>query len=588
MKKFVKIYWLSPLLCLIAGCSNFLDRSSYDEITSENVFTSAALAETVVNGAYSNLRYDYSNFGTEIINWDALSSVMDPADANVSLNYSYLLGTIQPNNGMFSRYWQRLYEGVNRSNDVINNLQRVPDMSDELKAQRIAECKFLRAYHYYRLNSLWRGVPVYLANLPNAEYTRSRSSESDVWNVIIDDLTDCINTPQLPGKYASNSSDYGRVTKGAAYTLRGKVYLWLKKWDLAEADFREVGTLGYGLYTGSYANLFKLAQEKSDEMIFSVQMEELSGMGNTFSRTYGNRMTTGAGNSSFFMNTRFVDSYEWADGKPFDWEDIIPGYNNMEPKARSVYFLRDNITSPEQTIMQTYGAEMSEYLPTGNEARIKAAYANRDSRLDATVITPYSIYSGGFSGAAINYSPRWPFRSSASAPYDLQTNSNSYMLYSIRKFVTEGRQFLNVSFNPVDVPIFRYADVLLGLAEALNEQGRYQDAIVFVNQVRNRANVASLNAPGNPYVAVSSSDDLRPRIRNERKWELAGEEQLYYDEIRWGTWQETKFATGNGLLEMWGAPVYTYQWGGSAYLKWAIPSSETERNTNLTQNDDWK
>src|SRR5690606_19483990 len=138
-------------------------------------------------------------------------------------------------------------------------------------------------------------------------------------------------------------------------------------------------------------------------------------------------------------------------------------------------------------------------------------------------------------------------------PYDLQTNSNTFMLYSIRKFVAEGREFLNVSFNPVDVPIFRYADVLLCLAEALNEQGKYQEAITFVNQVRNRATVAPLNEPGNAYVAVNSPDDLRPRIRNERKWELAGEEQLYYDELRWGTWQEEKFAEGNGLLEVWGA-----------------------------------
>src|SRR5690606_7644692 len=203
MNNFFKIHRFYPLFCLMIGCSCFLDRSPYDEVSSENVFTSAALAESVVNGTYSNLRYDYSNFGTEIINWDALSSVLDPADANVSLNYSYLLGTIQPNNPMFLRYWQRLYEGVNRANDVINNISRVPDMSDEVKARRIAECKFLRAYHYYRLNSLWRGVPIYLENLANAEYTRSRASEEDVWNQIIQDLTDCINTAELPGKYAS-------------------------------------------------------------------------------------------------------------------------------------------------------------------------------------------------------------------------------------------------------------------------------------------------------------------------------------------------------------------------------------------------
>src|SRR5690606_15517336 len=243
-------------------------------------------------------------------------------------------------------------------------------------------------------------------------------------------------------KYAAGSSDYGRVNKAAAHTLRGKVYAWLERWDLAEADFRAVGTMGFALYSGDYANLFKLEQERSDEMIFSVQMEELAGMGNTFSRTYGNRLTTGTGNSSFFMNTNFVDTYQWANGKPFDWEDVIPGYSSMDPKARSVYFLRDNLTAAERTVMETYGADMDQYLPTGNEARIKAAYADRGPRLLATVITPYSNYLGGFSGTEVDYSPRWPYRNSATAPFDLQTNSNSYMLYSIRKFVTQGREFL--------------------------------------------------------------------------------------------------------------------------------------------------
>lgn len=586
MKKVISIFSLL-ILIMASGCKKFLDRSPYDEISSENAFTSATMAESVVNGVYSNLRYDYSNFDSGILNWDAFSSVLDVSDANVFLNYGYLTGTIQPNNDSFLTYWKRLYEGVTRANDVINNINRVPDMSNEVKARRIAECKFLRAYHYYRLNSLWRGVPIYLENVSPAEYTRPRASEQEVWNTIIQDLTDCINTVELPNKYASNSSDYGRINKGAAYTLRGKVYLWQKKWDLAELDFRKVGDMGFSLYMGSYASLFKLQQEKSNEMIFSVQMEELSGAGNVFSRTYGNRMTTGAGNSSFFMNTKFVDSYEWANGKPFDWDDVVPGYSALAPKARSVYFLRDNITSTEQTAMQTYGSDMSKYLPTGNEARIRAAYTNRDPRLEATVITPYATYSGGFSGAAINYSSRWPFRSSTANPFDLQTNSNTFMLYSIRKFVTEGREFLNVSFNPVDVPIFRYADVLLCLAEALNEQGKYQEAITFVNQVRSRAQVALLNQPGNTYVAVNNSGELRPRIRNERKWELATEEQLYYDELRWGTWQTDKFATGNGLLEVWGAPVYNYKWGGNAYLKWPIPSSEVERNRSLIQNDGW-
>lgn len=587
MKMLNKILALSVFVLPLGACNDFLDRFPYDKVSSETAFASATLAEAAVVGAYANLKYDYVNQERGYLNWDAFASVIDPAGSLVYLNYAYLTGTIQPNDDSFLTYWKRLYEGVTRANDVIANIQRVPDMSDKLKAQRVAECKFLRAYHYYRLNSLWRGVPVYMENLAPSEYTRARSSEQQVWQIIVDDCTACIECEALPDKYTAKSSDFGRITKGAAYTLRGKAYMWLQEWGKAAQDFMKVGELGYELYKGQYADLFTLANERCNEMIFSVPMEEIAGCGNVFSYTYGNFMTTGYGNSSFAMNTNFVNSYQWADGKPFDWDDVIDGYNAMTPKARSVFFLRDNITATERATMQSESAAMDLYLTTGNEARILKAYTDRDPRLAATVITPYATYTGGASGENINYVSRWPFRSETKAPYDLKTRQTNYMLYPIRKFVAVGRECVHVSYNPVDVPIFRYADVLLSLAEALNEQGNYAEAIKYVNKVRERAGVAPLNQKDNSYVAVTSADDLRPRIRDEKKWELACEEQLYYEELRWGTWQQDKFAAGNGLQEVWGAPVYEYAWGGKAYLKWPIPSSEREKNPNLEQNDYW-
>lgn len=586
MKKYIKIVVLLAFV-LLSACNDFLDRSSYDQVSSGIVFKDAALAETVVIGAYSNLKADYIDHEASSLNWDAFSSVIDPSEGFINASYLYLKGMIHPNHSSFLKYWKRFYEGINRANDVINNISQVPGMSDALKSQRVAECKFIRAFYYYRLNSLWRGVPVYLENLAPAEYTRGRSSEEVVWQTIINDLTDCINCEELPGKYNPVNADYGRVTKGAAYTLRGKTYLWMKEYEKAEADFREVGKLGYKLYEGNYSDLFTEANEKCDEMIFSVQMEDVNNQGNVYSRTYGNRTTTGNGNSSFFMNTNFVNSYEWANGKAFDWNDVIPGYNEMPARARSVYFLRNGLTSSERTLMQTYGADMNEYLESGNEQRIRNAYINRDPRMEATVITPYATYVGGFSGAEVTYTSRFPYRSTSAPYFDLQTNSDQHYLYSIRKFVTKGRQYLNVLHNPVDVPVFRYADVLLSLAEAINEQGRYNEAITYVNMVRQRAGVALLNDASNQGEPITSSDQLRVRIQNEKKWELACEEVLYYDELRWGTWQESKFATGNGLHEVWGSPIYTYTWGGSAYLKWPIPSSEREKNTNLEQNEGW-
>ena len=274
------------------------------------------------------------------------------------------------------------------------------------------------------------------------------------------------------------------------------------------------------------------------------------------------------------------DIYEIRPSLPYtiedlDWTDRNSGSSIESDDVSS----RPSIADPLE--------DMSQYDATGNEARIQAAYANRDPRLAAIAITPYSTYEGGASGTAVLYTSRYPYRDWQAPSLDLRYGNNQYLLYPIRKFVTVGREYTNIGFNPVDVPIIRYADVLLSLAEAINEQGRWQEAVTYVNKVRSRAGVALLNTPGNDAVSVSSVEDMRVRIRNEKKWELACEEQLYCEELRWGTWDEDKFATGNGLQNVWGSPVYTYIWGGDAYLKWAIPQSEVEKNTNIKQNEGW-
>lgn len=580
-----KLYILFISIAALTACEDFLGRHPHDKVSSETAFASKTLAEGTVVGVYSNLIYDYATEDAARVNWDVFSSVMDPTNSLCSSKYNYLTGRIQTNNSMFLTYWKRYYEGINRANDVINNIHQVPDMDDALKAKRVAECKFIRAYHYYRLNCLWRGVPIYLENLAPSEYTKARSTEQQVWDQIIKDCTDAINCETLPGKYSNGDADYGRITKGAAYTLRGKVYMWMKEYELAEADFKEVGKLGYDLFDGSYADLFKEANERCDEMIFSVQMVATKGNGNLFSFLYGNYCTTGYGNSEMLMNVNFVNSYEEKDGKPFDWNNYIPGYNEMSPKARSAYFLRNGLTESEVSQMSTYGADMSVYDASGNEARIMAAYENRDPRLAATVITPYSTYKGGASGSEATYTLRYPYRSWEAPQLDVRSSQTTQMLYLIRKFVTVGREYTNIQYNPVDAPVFRYADVLLSLAEAVNEQGRWSEAMGYVNRVRSRAGVQALGT--NQYTEVTNKEQMRERIRNEKKWELACEEQLYYEELRWETWKESKFASNNGLQQVWGDPVYTYQWGGEEYWKWPVPSTEREMNTNLTQNEGW-
>jgi len=589
MKRFICILSVFIFAVAFNSCrGDLLDTSPTNAVSSSNMWQSENLADLGVTGVYNCLRYEYVAYNPN--DWDAMAVSTD-ARGNWSSTWPNLCGTATPSSTMFATCWKQHYEGIQRANDAIYNLPNVPGLSDAKKGRLIAECKFLRAFFYYKLNMLYRGVPLYLEPVDLDKCNQARESESAVWNAVLTDLTDCINEANLPDKYSAGNASYGHITKGAAYALRGKVYMWLKDYAKAIPDFEKVGELGYGIYDCTYKALFKQENEQCKEFIFSVPCIDLVGYGNNLSFKMGTRTTYGSCWNDYFPSADFVDTYECADGKPFNWNDIIPGYNEMSVNARSVYFLRNNMTAAEIAKMTNYGADMSKYLPTGNEERILQAYSNRDPRLQQTIITPYSTYLGAPLGVEHTYTLRWPYRGSDSAePFDLRTDTNTKYHYLFRKFVAEGTSEMTArDRSPIDIPVIRYADVLLCLAEALNETGNMSRAIQCVNQVRQRAGVALLNS--NTYTTVTSQANLRERIQNERRWEFPTEGVTYFDELRWGTWKEKKFFTNAGLKEVWGTLV-----GGSSqdtylgdYVQvWPIPVIECQMNPNLVQNEGWK
>ena len=582
MKAIKNILSICSVALLLGSCqADLLETKPYGNVAAGNMWTSENFADKGVTAIYSTLRKSYVGLG--LYQMDCLGVSTDCRDAD----YPIMRNTITTSNGMFSSYWSEHYSGISRANDAIVHLPEV-DMPENKKARYMAEAKVLSAYFYYKLNIMYKGVPVYLEPVEASECTKGQETEAAVWQVIEDDLTAAINEPNLPNIYTEGSSDYGRVTKGLAYALRGKAYLYQKEYAKAAADFEAVSQCGFGLFEGDYKQLFKEANEQSKEMIFSVQCIGLDGLGNDISFRYGTRSSFGSCWNTYLVNADFVETYENADGSKFNWNDYIPGYNEMEPAARAVFFLRDGLTDAEKEAMKTAGADMSKYLPEGNEARIKAAYANRDPRLTASIITPYSTYDGANGSNEYTYTLRWPFRAGdVSEPFDLKTDTNNRFYYLYRKFVAEGASEIpNRSYSPIDVPLIRYADILLNLAECYNELNQEDKAIACVNQVRERAGAALLNS--NDATTVKGQDDLRERIRNERRWEFNGEGVNFFDEMRWGTWKESRFFEGAGLKQMWGTLQYDYTWSGDRVYTWPAPWSERQLNPNLKLADGWK
>ncbi|KAA6344423.1 RagB/SusD family nutrient uptake outer membrane protein [termite gut metagenome] len=600
MKRIKYIYILSAIVLLVACQDDLLDTNPYDAVSSGKMWTSESLVDQGVIGVYNILREGTVGLGLYV--FEAYGVAADSRDVTVLTS-----GNAIPSTGVFLDYWKEHYEGIHRANDAIKNLPESSAVSEEKKARLIAECKFLRAYFYYKLNLVYKGVPLYLEPLELADLTRPRELEETIWQTVITDLTDCIAEPNLPNRYEKGNANYGHITKSAAYALRGKVYLCTKEWSKAEADFKKVGELGHKLFEGGYKQLFKEANEQCEEMIFSVQCtgDQIGADGATGTVYYGNQMTfrfgsrvaantTGAGGggwNTYLVNTDFVDTYENKDGRKFNWDDVISNYTSMTPAERSVYFLRNGLQPGEITTFRNAGAKMDEYDPSNNEARITAAYTNRDPRLLATVITPYSTYLGSMVAADYTFTLRWPYRSDAEPYLDIRTDTNTRFYYLFRKFVGEGTAEVPLRrCSPIDVPLIRYADVVLSLAEALNEQGKTGEAIAEVNKVRKRAGLAEFGSAAYEGIPVGGQDDVKERIQNERRWEFAGEGVSFFDEFRLKTWKKTKFGDGStnvGLKQVWGDLQRQIAWAGDQLWAWPIPLTERQMNSALEQNPGW-
>ncbi|MGN6177767.1 MAG: RagB/SusD family nutrient uptake outer membrane protein [Mucilaginibacter sp.] len=581
MKKNIVIL-LAGLISVSSCKKNMLNLSPYSSISSTTMWTTDNLTDLGINGVYQALRLGQSTSGDS----GEELYMLDQMGASTQARFipNILNGSSTSNDGIYADFWKNLYEGVQRANDAITNIPLKSQSVPAKKARYVAEAKVLRAYFYMRLNQLYKGVPIYLTYTYPNQATKPRNTEAEVWNQVVADLTDAINEPNLPAIYKAGDANYGHITKGAAYALRGKAYLYMQKYDLAAADFQQVQSEGYALFP-SYYGLFKQANQQCSEMIFAIQNIAVVGVGGTMQWFCGNRSSYGSCWDDYMVPPNEVDLYQNADGSAFNWDSVIPGYNEMPPAKREVFFLRNNLTSAEIAAAAARGADMTQYLPTGNEQRIAQVYANRDPRLAVSVITPYSTYNGVFGANNATLTWRWPYR--AAAQGDLQTDMTGTAVYLHRKFVAEGNSEIPATggrnAQPLNFPLIRYADVLLMWAEALNEEGQTAAAIPLVNQVRARAGVALLNS--NLATTVTGQDDLRQRIRNERRIEFINEGVNYFDELRWGTLYNDVYANGGGAKKPWGTIIspFTWQFGSSTTYVWPVPLAELQRNPNMKQ-----
>lgn len=496
MKKL--FYSLSIAATILSSCSkDFLYKNDPTRLSSEGFYRNAVEMNQAVIGCYSQLQGVISDqwILNEMIS-DNTTTDFNPGDRGFAYRHeAYEYWTITSNNSVNTTMYNRYYNAVYSVNTAIMKLNASTAIPDHQKQYFEGQLKFLRAYYYFQLVQYYGDIILVTEPFsdPSKAYEFNRVPAAEVYKQIETDLTTA--SEQLVASY--DAANTGRITKGAALSLLGKVYLTQKKYGDAVTALNKVTGLGYSL-NANYADNFDPAKKNGVESVFEVQYDGSSTLGewSNFIYTFGPRESGGA----------------------------VTGFPQSNPSGWNI--------------------------PTKD---MIAAYEPGDLRKEASV--------------GMNYT---------------RPSTNEIVPY-IKKYAHPHAVFGRTNDN---WPILRYADVLLMLAEAINEDsGPTGVALDYLNRVRLRAGLTALGSLDKAAFRVA--------VLKERRPELAFENWRWFDLKRTMTVEElATLLNAHGLQERadptvsrQGIPFSStdYVFSGFEAL-YPIPADEILINKNLSQN----
>ncbi len=478
MKTYNKL-WIGLVLVLLS-CSDLLDKEPLTAPSSENVLSSEAEIRLALYSAYDNVENawifccnaEYS--GTA--NLDAFTDIgWNRSDGDIQ---AITEGNMSNQLGVLQRYWNNYYAGIAKVNFILDNMERAASTTDEATLKQFeGESKFLRAFYYYMLTSLYGDVVLHITTPKANQSGFPLSTQEQVLAQVNNDLDDAISLLSPTEKTKNEANQF------TAMALKARVALYQEDYATAATMAQEViSTGGYALHP-NYRELFTHAGENSDEVIFSAGF--LSGVRDLgLVQLHGPRKSGGDGWSIVIPTRDLVDSYETVNGLPID-ED--PAFDPTNP------------------------------------------YANRDPRLNG------SVFTNGNSDAYFDPGFTFYVHPDSTAYPDVSNAAASYSGFVWKKYVdaTGLADRVNVGLDIIQI---RLAEMYLIVAEANieNPAGDVSVAIDALNQVRARAYGVDASAVESyPEVTTTDRAELRRILRRERKVELAGEGLRLVDIRRW-------------------------------------------------------
>ncbi len=491
--KYIVTIATSVSLLFVSCDKDFLDTKLNTQQTPETIITSAGSLTGFAWAFYTPLRDGF----TEIDN-NVFATVSDEAQNNLPTNNALYFNqgliseTINPESSIYKSY----YDGIRAANNFIdysvNSDQLILIGKDPIAdapaiandKQNIiwfkAESHIAKAYYYAELIKRYGGVPIVTETLQKSgAISIPKSTYEEVVEYIIKEIDDNKANLQVNWKTSAFGANDGRFTLGAALAIKARVLLYAAS-PLHNAT--------------NNVEKWKRAAAACNELMTT------SGLNLALNQFYG----------SYFRGTTPLTSAEtiFAIRRAANNTIEKENYPIATPGGKGAISPSDNLVADYE-----YNG-----TPVSNDP-----YANRDSRLANTVAFNGSTWNS----RVMDFSP--------GGVEDMTKANGSKTGYYLKKFLNDNLNLVQNATAQHNWVVYRYAEVLLNYAEAMNEaygadnnNGYAKTGRQALNEVRARSAMPAINIS-----TTTSKDGFRVAMKHERRIELAFEGHRYWDLLRW-------------------------------------------------------
>ena len=634
-----------------SSCEDYLDINKYvyDQTTMDSIFLSKARTEQYINGAAALLPDESLLTGSDWGGGVTLpsGSGADEAIIPFMLNGNSILYDQITETSTKINPWSTCYKGIRKANIILANISKNQEITEMESRDYRGRAYFLRAYFYFYLVRLYGPVPI----VPDVAFDTdidiaAASFERAPYDQCVEKIcADFEEAAALLPLERIEAEQY-MPTKGAALAFKARMQLYAasplfngntyysdwknsegvnfisqtedkSKWAKAAATFKRIIDLNkYELHTVakmvndkgtgtlplpstvSSANFPDGAGDidpyKSYKSVFDGTYQPYSVKEYIY---YATRSDSDdrlyfpdaiGGNATFSVTQDMVDAYCMADGRSY----------SEATEAEKSY-----------AAVGTSSTFALEYQLSGNRAHRDN---NREPRYYATIGFNHCIWPGtSFRGTEDLKNREVTYYSDGNAKSSTDNNWRNRTGYTCRKYIhQEDIGHWNSTKKSKVWPLARYAEVLLGYAEALNEmaEGTYTDEsgtvvtkdaneiVKYFNQVRYRA--------GQPGITTADASDytrMKEIVKHEWQIEFAFESRRYWDLRRWKDAYDAYNKPIKGLdvsaTSAKRADFYTVRvWNSEVYMKrmfsikmyfWPIDRNVLQKNGKLVQNPGW-